>query len=561
MKFALAMIGAAAVWMTAGCGGRTYASEAEYLSQRQRELMAEAPATMGLEKDGAKWYLWKTGSGHGRIDVVVVSGTASVARTIPFDAPRPALSLGAATEYIELEKARGQKSATQTSAWRSARQTELLATSGKFAGFADGGHFMVWTTPTGFLLDEATGDGHGGLTAKPAAELTPYPSEGAAIADGQKEDKNLAEWEANRARELGGATLDWGRGAGGWLLAGWKLPNGSYKLDAIEADPLRGYVLAKSWDHATLDELAFAADQQVLTPEALWSSGLQYSKNGYLLVITMLLVGVFVVGNIVRARGATGLTIRRIAGLDQIDEAIGRATETARPVLMVPGIGVLDGISVQALTIFGSVIRSAARFGTPIRLLTAHPAVFGVAQEIARDVYLSEGVPEQFDADSVRFVSDRQFAFASGVAGVIQRERVAAAFFMGEFFAESLIFAENANLVGAIQVASSTQTTQTPFFIAACDYVLLGDEFYAASAYLGRQEVLLGSLIGVDWAKMAFMGFIALGVLVHSVETMKPVDAAKLPVEMREKMASNRQVYPDWRNETFFVKVTNEKRL
>ena len=38
---------------------------------------------------------------------------------------------------------------------------------------------------------------------------------------------------------------------------------------------------------------------------------------------------------------------------------------------------------------------------------------------------------------------------------------------MGEFFAESLIFAETANSVGAIQVASSTQITQTPFFIAA----------------------------------------------------------------------------------------------
>ena len=85
-------------------------------------------------------------------------------------------------------------------------------------------------------------------------------------------------------------------------------------------------------------------------------------------------------------------------------------------------------------------------------------------------------------ADSVQFVSDRQFAFAAGVSGIILREQTAATFFMGEFYAESLIFAETANSIGAIQVASSTENTQTPFFIAACDYVLIGDEFYAGRA-------------------------------------------------------------------------------
>jgi len=34
--------------------------------------------------------------------------------------------------------------------------------------------------------------------------------------------------------------------------------------------------------------------------------------------------------------------IRRIAGLNAIDEAIGRATELGRPILMVPGLSGLD---------------------------------------------------------------------------------------------------------------------------------------------------------------------------------------------------------------------------
>jgi len=212
------------------------------------------------------------------------------------------------------------------------------------------------------------------------------------------------------------------------------------------------------------------------------------------------------------------LYIRRISGLNAIDEAIGRATERGKPVLMVPGIGGLDAISVQALNIFAYVTRTAARFANPIRLCVMDAAVYTVAQEIISDVYRKEGLQERYDPDSVRFVSDRQFAFAAGVSGIILREQTAATFFMGAFFAESLIFAETANSIGAIQVASSTQTTQTPFFIAACDYVLIGDEFYAASAYLSREPVLVGSLVGQDFAKLAIISVVVLGSLVTTVQ-------------------------------------------
>lgn len=243
---------------------------------------------------------------------------------------------------------------------------------------------------------------------------------------------------------------------------------------------------------------------------------LGWSWIGMAVVVVLVL---FILLNIGRARKhPEGLYIRRIPGLNAMDEAIGRATEMGKPVLMVPGIGGLNAISMQALNIFAHVTRTAARFGTPIRLCLANAAVYTVAQEIISDVYQKEGVPERFDQNSVQFISDRQFAFAAGVSGVIHRERAAATFFLGEFFAESLIFAESANSIGAIQIAGSTSNTQTPFFIAACDYVLIADEFYAASAYLSREPVLVGSLVGQDWVKLLVISSIVLGTLSATVE-------------------------------------------
>lgn len=261
---------------------------------------------------------------------------------------------------------------------------------------------------------------------------------------------------------------------------------------------------------------------------------MQYYDTGRYQVLFVLLLVFFILYNIKRAGTGKDIYIRRIAGLNAIDDAVGRSTEMGRPVLMVPGLGALNAISVQALNIFAYITRKAANFANPIRLCCGDAAVFAVAQEVIRDVYQSEGMPEKQEADSVLFVSDRQFAFAAGVSGIMLREKTAATFFMGEFFAESLIFAETANAIGAIQVASSTENTQTPFFIAACDYVLIGEEFYAASAYLTRKPVLVGSLVGQDWSKMAIAILIMFGFLMETVQYPGWVQAETARVEGQE---------------------------
>jgi hypothetical protein len=258
-----------------------------------------------------------------------------------------------------------------------------------------------------------------------------------------------------------------------------------------------------------------------------WLAGQQWLDTGWFGIVFTIALMVFVYVNIRRARTGQSLYIRRIAGLSAIDEAVGRATEMGKPALMVPGMSGLGPVGIQAINIFAYVTRTAARFATPIRLCVADAALYTVAQEVIRDVYQKEGVIERYDTDSVRFVSDRQFAFAAGVAGLIHREQTAACFLFGDFFAESLIFAETANSIGAVQVAGSTQNTQTPFFIAACDYVLIGDEFYAASAYISRTPVLVGSLVGQDWGKLLIAATVIAGFLVNTLQLTQTVEVER----------------------------------
>jgi hypothetical protein len=118
------------------------------------------------------------------------------------------------------------------------------------------------------------------------------------------------------------------------------------------------------------------------------------------------------------------------------------------------------------------------------------------------------------------FISDEQFAYTAGVNGIMLRERPAANLMLGRFFAESLILSETGFEAKAIQVAGTAEVTQLPFFIAACDYVLIGEELFAASAYLSRDPKLLSNLKATDWYKILCIAAILLGSLLVTLDSL-----------------------------------------
>jgi hypothetical protein len=218
------------------------------------------------------------------------------------------------------------------------------------------------------------------------------------------------------------------------------------------------------------------------------------------------------------AKKGRELYIRPIAGLSAMHEAVGRATEMGRPVLYVPGIADMDDIqTIAAIVILSEVARLAASYDTRTIVPTRMPIVFPVAEETVRNAYADAGRPDAFNQDDVRFLSDDQFAFTAGVTGIMLREKPATNIYMGAFWAESLILAETGFLAGAIQIAGTANVSQLPFFVAACDYTLIGEELYAASAYLSKQPQLLGSLKGSDAAKLVWAALILIGVLFANV--------------------------------------------
>ncbi|MDE0425348.1 MAG: fibronectin type III domain-containing protein [Candidatus Poribacteria bacterium] len=234
------------------------------------------------------------------------------------------------------------------------------------------------------------------------------------------------------------------------------------------------------------------------------------------LLVAMLLFSAAIVWNIYDARSGKEIFVRRIPGLEAVDEAIGRATEMGRSILYSLGLGRVEEVpTIASMTILGQVARRTADYETPLRVPCRDPIVMNVVREVVRNAYLDEGRPDVYNEENVFFLTESQFAYAAGVDGIMVREKPAAVFLQGQFFAESLILAETGNSIGAIQIAGTDSEHQLPFFIAACDYTLIGEELYAASAYLSREPMLLGSLRGQDWGKLFIFGIIVLGVVLE----------------------------------------------
>ncbi len=243
----------------------------------------------------------------------------------------------------------------------------------------------------------------------------------------------------------------------------------------------------------------------------------QFDHKKWAALIASIIFAALVAIMVNLAKKGRDLYIRPIAGIQEIDNAIGRATEMGRPILFVPGMSSIGVVAtLAALSILGKVAKKAAEYDTRILVPTRDYILMPIAQEIVKESHIEAGRPDTYDKNSVFFVTTDQFAYVAGVNGIMIREKTATNFYMGSYFAESLLMTETGNITGAIQIAGTDSVTQIPFFITTCDYTLIGEELYAASAYMSKEPMILGTLKAQDYFKFLVLFFIIVGTVLST---------------------------------------------
>ncbi|MCJ7514512.1 MAG: hypothetical protein MUO89_00875, partial [Dehalococcoidia bacterium] len=255
----------------------------------------------------------------------------------------------------------------------------------------------------------------------------------------------------------------------------------------------------------------------LVSPPA-YAFGQWYHTGKTVVLVACIIFTIFTITFITKAKRGKELYVRPLAGISAVDEAIGRATEMGRPILYILGLGTAADIAtIASFTILSRIAKMTAEHRTSILVPCYDPIVMMVAQETVKAAYLDAGRPDMYKEENVFYVTSMQFAYVAAVNGIMLREKTATNFYLGKFYAESLILAETGSVAGSIQISGTDEIAQIPFFVAATDYTLIGEELYAASAYLGREPLLLGTLKAQDWAKALVMISLILGGLAASL--------------------------------------------
>jgi len=222
-----------------------------------------------------------------------------------------------------------------------------------------------------------------------------------------------------------------------------------------------------------------------------------------------------------RAKGGNIQQVRRMAGIDAITEAVGRAVEMGRPVFCSHGISDMRNATagpqtIAGLSVLSFVAKQCADLGARLIVPVRNTEVWPVASDIVETAYKMAGKPDEFNVDDVAYLSGDQFGYSSNYLGMMMREKAGANIMVGAYWAESLQLAETGNRVGAMQVAGTANTHQIAFFVIATDYCLIGEEIFAAGAYVTEDPVFISSIAGQDFGRIVAVALMVIGTILFT---------------------------------------------
>jgi len=249
----------------------------------------------------------------------------------------------------------------------------------------------------------------------------------------------------------------------------------------------------------------------------------QFLRTGRVMdILFLIFVWLFVIYYITKAgRGAQLPKIRRIAAIDAIREGVGRAVEIRKPVHWSFGNAgayvtdqnvseTLAGLGVMSYTV-GLCARLGARF---IFHMPGNPEAIPILEGTVLEAYSKEGKLEEFDRRrDLRYYGSGMMVFTAALAQSFMTEGVAMKIMMGRQPTCMYVALEAAKLQGAIVIGGTARWTAMYSFVLTCDYLFIGEEVFAAGAYVTGNPYMISSLASEEMAKYACIGILALGIV------------------------------------------------
>lgn len=217
--------------------------------------------------------------------------------------------------------------------------------------------------------------------------------------------------------------------------------------------------------------------------------------------------------------------LRPLRPLNRLQGMIEQSAESGQSVHYSPGNGGLNSQpgtaeSLNGLTALSSVARRTARARSGLTVSTNDTLTYLAADDTVKAEYVLAGRREDYRATDVRYISQQdRLGYIAGVDTIIGQKEVSGSILLGQFGSEYLLAGDRANRQNVSQVVGSSRVEALPVMLASAgpENTLLGEEIFAAPAYLDRRPSHLASLVAQDRLRLVVVGLIVLGVLLSSL--------------------------------------------
>ena len=181
--------------------------------------------------------------------------------------------------------------------------------------------------------------------------------------------------------------------------------------------------------------------------------------------------------------------LRLINAYEQLNRSVGLAVESGTRLHISLGRGnfltARGGSALAGLSMLRRLAERTSLSDRPPVVTSGDASLAILSQDTLQAGYRAAGAQEQYRFTTGRLAGLTPFSYAAGTLSTIHDENVSANIVLGDLGAESALLAEASDRENTSLIAASDDLAAQSVFFASSQEPLIGEELFAAGAYVG----------------------------------------------------------------------------
>ncbi|HET6445244.1 MAG TPA: DUF6754 domain-containing protein [candidate division Zixibacteria bacterium] len=220
----------------------------------------------------------------------------------------------------------------------------------------------------------------------------------------------------------------------------------------------------------------------------------------------------------------SGVGLRNIKAYEKLQKQAVKAMASGRSIHFSPGRGSLskatNPTSLAGLSGLQRITEDASSSDKPPLVSAGDGTLFMTARDVIRGGYEHSGRAKAYESQKSQFIAadNSPMAFGAGVSDILNQGEHGSSIIMGHIGSELALMAEAAERKHQDQIIGSDNLAALAVAVSATEDVLMGEELYAAAAYLQEEPAHIASLQLQDILRI----LVALGILIAAIVSLFP---------------------------------------